>query len=151
MHSYDELNEMTVPVLRKLATDNGVILKSKERKADLIGKIMGVEHMMEPAPYNEHAEARGAAPEDIDGEGHDEERPPAKLPRDIARLFESSNPVTARRMKRAIRATRSQFYGMGGRGMGAKHFTSRSNPNPVDVRHVVMTGSFTRKLRLGAL
>lgn len=29
----------------------------------------------DPAPYNEHAEARGPAPEDTDGEGHEEIRP----------------------------------------------------------------------------
>jgi DNA polymerase family A/uncharacterized protein DUF3854 len=32
---------------------------------------------IEPAPENEHAEARGPAPEDTDGEGHDEVRGPA--------------------------------------------------------------------------
>jgi hypothetical protein len=30
--------------------------------------------LLDPAPENEHAEARGAAPEDTDGEGHDEVR-----------------------------------------------------------------------------
>jgi DNA polymerase-1 len=34
---------------------------------------------IEPAPENEHAEARGPAPEDTDGEGHDEVRGPAAI------------------------------------------------------------------------
>lgn len=33
----------------------------------------------DPAPENEHAEARGPAPEDTDGEGHDEVRGPAAI------------------------------------------------------------------------
>lgn len=36
--------------------------------------------MPDPAPENEHAEARGAAPEDTDGEGHDEVRPARPQP-----------------------------------------------------------------------
>jgi DNA polymerase-1 len=33
----------------------------------------------DPPPWNEHAEARGAAPEDLDGEGHDEVRGAAAI------------------------------------------------------------------------
>jgi DNA polymerase I-like protein with 3'-5' exonuclease and polymerase domains len=33
----------------------------------------------DPPPWNEHAEARGAAPEDLDGEGHDEVRGTAEV------------------------------------------------------------------------
>jgi DNA polymerase-1 len=38
---------------------------------------------IDPAPENEHAEARGPAPEDTDGEGHDEVRGPASLEAEV--------------------------------------------------------------------
>lgn len=81
-----------------------------------------------------------------------------QLPPDIARLFDSSAPVTPRKLNRAMRARGSKHYGpsFGGRGMGAKHYPSGGYAGkPLNVgepiRAVVMSGALTTRLRIGAL
>jgi hypothetical protein len=61
--------------------------------------------LVEPAPENEHAEARGPAPEDTDGEGHEEVRPPAEQDERTA----DSEVSTELDRQEAIAATGEKF------------------------------------------
>lgn len=68
----------------------------------------------------------------------------ARVRRELAQhiaedILTGDRPITMRRTVKAMREKKSRFYGpmYGGRGMGAKHYASRSNPTPADVRAVV--------------
>lgn len=56
-----------------------------------------------------------------------------RLPRGIEHLFDKSAPVTKRKLTKAIREGQSRYYGMRGRGMGAKHFLRGGVPGHGDI------------------